>query len=79
MAKRLEDQQLPPRRTGGPRKYPWESWADGSVWRVVKDRDFTCDVPSFRTNLKAHARRHGLKVESRRDGDALTFRFSPRV
>lgn len=62
MADRIEHfpaEQRPPTR-----RYPWEEWADGSVWRLVRGEDFDQEVDDFRNRLYPQAKRRGMKVRS---------------
>jgi hypothetical protein len=70
MAERLD--QMPRRKVA----YPWDEWADGSVWLAVRGEDFTVSVASFSSSVQAYADRAGIKAHCRRvDGDRLAFQF----
>lgn len=73
MAERLDDQLA--HRLGRPTLYPWEQWADGAAWRIVRGDDFKVSVESMRSALWSHAQRNSLRVATRVDGDAITFQF----
>lgn len=64
-------------RTGRPNEYPWDTWLNGSPWRVYPGRDFTSTVESFRRSAGRAAARRGQVVRTRRDGDALIICASP--
>lgn len=58
--------------------YPWDEWMDGQVREATRGVDFTCTPAGFQAAVKNHARRHGKVVQTSRNGDKVTFRFSPR-
>jgi hypothetical protein len=62
MADRIEHfpaEQRPPTR-----RYPWNEWTDGSVWRLVRGEDFDQETDQFRNRLYPQASRRGMKVRS---------------
>lgn len=59
-------------RHGRPRKYPWEKWFDGSIWRLVGGEDFTVPAENFRRGVLEAARQHGVAIRtSVVDGDVI--------
>lgn len=62
MAERIEEfpaEQRPPTR-----RYPWDDWTDGSVWRLVRGEDYDQETDQFRNRLYPQAHRRGLKVRT---------------
>lgn len=62
MAERIEEfpaEQRPPTR-----RYPWDQWTDGSVWKLVRGEDFDQEIDQFRNRLYPQAHRRGLKVRT---------------
>ncbi len=62
------------------RKYPWHQWMNGSVWELIRDEDFPCQIASFIAMLRAKASANGVKVSIRtgiNDAGAsvIAFRF----
>lgn len=53
MAERLETYDWSARRST---LYPWDEWADGSIWRVKQGEDFKVATPSFAATLRARAK-----------------------
>lgn len=33
--------------SGRPKKYPWDQWFDGGVWKLMKGEDYHCKTQSF--------------------------------
>lgn len=54
--------QFSPRPPHGMQKYPWETWFDGRIWRLVHGEDFTVSPDGFRGSLNSAARKRGLIV-----------------
>lgn len=71
MAKQL--QALPPH---GRQKYPWDKWQNGKPWKATRGRDYRCPTSSFQRVLATRARRDGLHVTTRVDGNSVVFQFS---
>ena len=46
------------------RKYDWDSWLDGRVWRLEHGADFGMGVHSMRSAAHIAARRRGLRMET---------------
>jgi len=67
-----------PSRTGGQNRiYPWDEWANGSVWQVKRGEDFHVSPGTFRGNVAVTARRRGLRAVTSINGDVVTFQFLP--
>jgi hypothetical protein len=62
MADRIE--HFPAEKRPPTRRYPWNEWADGSVWKLVRGVDFDQEVDQFRNRLYPQAKRRGLKCRS---------------
>lgn len=76
MAERIETYQWK-MGGGGGSKYPWDEWADGTIWRLTKEEDFPyANAKSLRVRLYKVANERGMKVRSAiEDGGALVFQF----
>jgi hypothetical protein len=44
-------------------KYPWAQWFDGQTHEIVKGRDFTCEVVTFKAHVYKQAVKSHTKVE----------------
>lgn len=55
--------------------YPWEQWTDGRAWEVRQGEDFSSRPERFRNMLFTVARRHGMAVRTRLNGDVVQFQF----
>jgi biotin operon repressor len=73
MAERL--QQLPADESKRARSiYPWDDWLDGDPWRAARGTDFQGSVRNFRHTLRQAAKRRGIQIEIRSQGeDALAW------
>ena len=56
-------------KTHGLTKYDWESWLDGSAWKLTRGIDFSCDVSAFRAVAYAAAKRCRKKITVRKQSD----------
>lgn len=45
--------------------YDWDSWLDGSQWKLTKGVDFECTVGAMRTGAAAACARRGLKLTAK--------------
>jgi hypothetical protein len=77
MAEKLADM---PSKRGRAQKHPWDEWADGSVWKITKDQDFSGAVESMRTQLYGKARQLNKELEILVDKAAgtITFRMTDK-
>ena len=46
------------------RRYPWDEWCDGRIWKLVRGVDFDAPVDQFRNRFYPQANNRGLKVRS---------------
>ncbi len=77
MAEKMENYEFG--GAGGPRpKYPWDEWLDGGTWRITRGADFDVKVASMRKAVFLAAQKHGLRIETRLEGDSLIFRATPK-
>lgn len=67
MAERVD--KMPPRMGGS--KYPWDEWLDGSVWELIRGKDFEPATGSFRSAVEHAAFTRRLKVQIRVRGDRV--------
>lgn len=51
--------------------YDWKSLFDGQTWKLERGPDFGCKMSSFRCQVFTAAKKHGVKVATRVDGDSL--------
>ena len=58
-----------------PNQYDWESWTDGSQWRIKRNVDFTVKSTSMVANLRLVARKLNKQVTVKVCGDVVEFRF----
>lgn len=69
-------QELPSRSRS--ENYPYDEWFDGDIWEISQDEDFPkANVNSMRANLQGAAKRRGLKLTTRLDGESIVFQASP--
>jgi hypothetical protein len=61
-------------RPGRPPTYPWNDWLDGRVWKLRRGEDFPSESRTFGNMAQACGARHGVKVETRTDGDVIYIR-----
>jgi hypothetical protein len=68
---------LPDRPLGAPPKYPWDTWTDGSAWRIQRGIDYDIPSTSMASMIRGHAARHGFDVVAlvNRERDAVEFQF----
>jgi hypothetical protein len=77
MAKRLDKfpGQTDPQRG----KYPWNEWADGSVWEIRRGEDYDVATENMRVNLHLKADALARKVRTHKiaddRGEGLVFQF----
>lgn len=75
MAERIDD--LTPLR-GRPPVYPWDTWTDGSAWRIRRGVDFEVSAESMAAQIRMRAGRDNVTVFARcPDDDTVEFQFSP--
>jgi len=49
---------------GRKRKYQWDLWLDGNIWKLTRPDDFQCNVNSLRNGAMQASRHRGLKVRT---------------
>ena len=59
----------------GNRKYPWEEWSNGEVWKVEEGKDFVVPKASFVQAAYQYARRCGRKVRVQQSEGYVVFQF----
>jgi hypothetical protein len=79
MGQRLDVFEFAPRRpVGRPAKYPWDEWTDGSIWQIVRGRDYDVER-SIQATIFSHATYTKLRVRTRcvfvDDREGLVFQF----
>lgn len=77
MAKRLTT--FPGGKPESRRQYPWQDWADGSVWEIRRGDDYDVSTENMRVNLhmKADSLLRKVRTQKVRDqqGEGLVFQF----
>jgi hypothetical protein len=73
---------FPTARSRGPQqKYPWQTWADGSVWEIRQGEDYDVPTENMRVNLhmKGDALLQKVRTQKINDqaGEGLVFQFLP--
>lgn len=48
------------------RRYPWEDWMDGDVWKLRRGEDFDVEADVFRNRLYSVSAKKGKKVATRK-------------
>jgi hypothetical protein len=68
------------KRKGRPRKYDWDTLADGRPRQLTHGEDFDATLYSFRTMLHRKAKELDMRVATRiiPEDDAIQFQFSKR-
>lgn len=61
-------------------KYPWNEWADGSIWELVKGEDYQSKTNSMRMNVYKYADKNRLTVKSQilDEGKRIRFQLTPK-
>ena len=59
MAEILDDHEFTG-RGGFARKYPYDQWLNGKVWKLLEGTDYKCSLGSMRACVSAAAKRRGL-------------------
>lgn len=62
MADRIE--HFPAEERPQARRYPWDEWADGCPWRLVRGEDYDQETDQFRNRCFSKAKQLGLKVRT---------------
>jgi hypothetical protein len=62
-----------PRRTHKNRKYNWESWFDGSIWKLKNLVDYKCNQDSFLSFAHREATKRGYKLKTQKHGKTFVF------
>jgi hypothetical protein len=57
--------------------YDWATWSDGGNWMLRRHEDFEVSITSMRHIAYSWGARHGFRVVTEVDGDALFLRFTP--
>lgn len=60
---------------GYARKYPWESWKDGRIYKLERGVDFQSSPRRFVHAAHRHAEEHDCKVKTRTRGDSVWLQF----
>ena len=77
MAERLESFDFLPHGIHGNRRYAWEEWLDGTVWKAKRGEDYVITTVSFQQRLRSKAAALGIKVRANRDEEdgSVVFQF----
>ena len=61
-------------------QYPWHTWLDGQTWHLHPGVDFHVSAINMRSMAFNQARRHGLRLDTKRLKDgSLMIRAYPRT
>lgn len=59
--------------------YPWEEWADGTIWRIHAGADYVIKSSSMKAKLYQQGKRMGIRVrvvvDTHTDPENITFQF----
>lgn len=66
-----------PARTTKRRRYPWDLWTDGQIWKLTRGKDYEVRDEIMRVIVCAYGNRKGLKVNTRVDDGMVVLQFSP--
>lgn len=64
MANVVENMPENGRGRGRGEKYPWSTWLDGRIWRLVRGEDYACASRSMVATSWCAARRFGLDLKT---------------
>lgn len=66
-------------RPGRAPRYPWDTWTDGSAWRIRHGEDFDVSAENMGRLVREYARRNGKPVKAAVNTEAGTveFQFDP--
>ena len=73
--------EFPEKKLNGNRKYPWEKWMDGSIWKAKRNEDYTITSQKFAYRLSAKAKfvslhgSHNVKVNFLYTNEEVVFQF----
>lgn len=60
--------------------YPWQTWTDGSIWKITRGTDFECNSAAMRSRFYIHAKRNAMVVKVHAvDDDTLVFQFRKKA
>jgi len=57
----------------GVSKYHWDTWLDGSIWKITQGKDFMTSPGSIRCSVIAAAKRRGLQVITHVNKNEVVF------
>jgi hypothetical protein len=58
-------------------RYPWNDWANGETWVLVRGEDYKISTMQFRSQMSQVARRRGLTLHTivSEDSETVTVKF----
>lgn len=60
-------------------RYDWDTWLNGSIWRLRRGVDFSCGAGAFRSSANKMARKRGARVHTKmEDGDTIVIQAVKR-
>lgn len=76
-------EQFPSEQRRATRRYPWDDWADGRIWKLRRGEDFDANPDQFRNRLYSQAKKRGLEARTSKtveeDGtEVLVFQMVSR-
>ena len=77
MAEVIEDM---PFDSSNAKKYPWDEWLDGRIWKLTRGSDFSISAVNMRTTIYARALRRGLRasVSVKEDSTIIVMQAKPK-
>lgn len=75
---RIDPDTVVESKGGAPRKYPWDRWMDGSMWRLREGIDYKISTRSFRATVYRQAKRLGCTARVVRLGDGVAIQLTPK-
>lgn len=71
-------ESFPQSTAGGRRKYPWDQWQDGKIWKAESGVDFELPPNQFRSVLHNRATDTGSRCRTKIDGKFVVFQFTKK-
>lgn len=81
MAEKINGYSFPRSRGGGSSVYPWDTWEDGSVWKIMEGADYAISTDVMVACVYKRAWQNRKKgrgmpfVRATKDGTAIIFQF----
>lgn len=56
--------------------YPWDEWADGDPWLIIRDEDYKVSDSNFKSAAAHQATVRGLKISVRTHPEGVAIQFT---